>query len=267
MNPKTLVVTLMGGMGNQMFQYAAALRIARKNNVALKVQFRHVGARDFALDVFGIELDSGDYFDVPMIGHGRSYTNGDEAELNREALYAWDKADVIRLCGYFQNEAYFADVADELRSVFAIPPIPISLQARPLVAVNVRRGDFVGHPTHDVCDREYYLSCMRLMRGILPNASFVIVSDDPGWCSANLGEEKWVVVVEHESPFNDMRLLMSCEAFILSNSTFGWWPAWLSKAETVMCPTRYMVPGHDWNIAPSRWIQIPPQGISPLLRR
>lgn len=59
--------------------------------------------------------------------------------------------------------------------------------------------------------------------------------------------------------FTTLRVMCACTAFVLSNSTFGWWGAWLSQARPVVAPRRFLA-GISWNICPDSWILIPPEG-------
>lgn len=98
------------------------------------------------------------------------------------------------------------------------------------MGVHIRRGDYVKLGLV-VCDIHYYERCMQKMMDIVKNPTFFIFSDDISWVKTNLkfkGSELIFIDNNNSSP-EDMRLLYSCNHFIMSNSTFSWWGAYLGK--------------------------------------
>ncbi|MFD0895800.1 alpha-1,2-fucosyltransferase [Luteolibacter ambystomatis] len=258
--PTHLTVGLAGGMGNQMFQYAYALRLARQFGLPLKTTFLPLG-RAFALRMFGIEPDATPSSPFEKIEYWDSYPGP----------VGWTVAGRIResstpevlIAGYFQNEEYFLPVADEIRRLFKIEPhLPISCGERLPVAIHVRRGDFLTVPQHQVCGMDYYRRAMELMRNLVHAPQFIVVSDDPDWCSAEFGGADDVFVCGIQNEAQAMATFAGCRAFILSNSTFGWWGAWLANAAPVIAPDRFLN-SREWQAWPDRWITIPASLSSP----
>lgn len=106
------------------------------------------------------------------------------------------------------------------------------------VGVHIRRGDYVTLGLI-ACNIKYYEACIKRMSEIENNAVFFIFSDDIQWVKDNLKVEAPLVFIDNNNPSpEDMRLLYSCNHFIMSNSTFSWWGAFLGKCPTkkVMCP-------------------------------
>lgn len=97
------------------------------------------------------------------------------------------------------------------------------------VGVHIRRGDYVTLGLV-VCSLRYYEYCMDLISEQIDNPTFFVFSDDIAWVKGNIKTNKRIIYVDnHNSAPEDMQLLSSCQHFILSNSTFSWWSAFLSK--------------------------------------
>ena len=112
------------------------------------------------------------------------------------------------------------------------------------VGVHIRRGDYVKLGLV-VCDIHYYERCMQKMMDIVKNPTFFIFSDDISWVKTNLkfkGSELIFIDNNNSSP-EDMRLLYSCNHFIMSNSTFSWWGAYLGKY-----PNKKVIVPEFWSI-------------------
>ena len=147
--------------------------------------------------------------------------------------------------GYWQSEKYLAGIEAAIRSEFQ-PRTALTTEANELMqriealgaaCVNVRRGDFVSDEKtrkfHGYMDTDYYTSgLMRLRRTGAFDHVFVF-SDEPDWCVSNLTLPGKVEVVDHRfaGPHftHYLKLMSSCSGFVIPNSTFGWWGAWLSN--------------------------------------
>ena len=106
------------------------------------------------------------------------------------------------------------------------------------VGVHIRRGDYVTLGLI-ACNIKYYEGCIKKMNEMEKDAVFFVFSDDIPWVRENLHVDAKLVYVDNNNPSpEDMRLLYSCNHFIMSNSTFSWWGAFLGKypAKKVMCP-------------------------------
>jgi hypothetical protein len=250
-------IELWGGMGNQMFQYAHTLALARKIGADLKLTFTDYG-RPFALHYFGLKLDA-----PPHAGADRCHYEGDYDERKEWPTLAAARSSgsgCMLVRGYFQSEGFFRPVSDEVRHVFQIQPmIPDGIEGRTPVCVHVRRGDFLRSSMHSVCQNAYYQDAVRVIRALVANPCFLVLSDDPDWCRRFFGDHDDVRVMDAMDEFTTLRVMCACKAFVLSNSTFGWWGAWLSQAQPVVAPRRFLA-GTSWNICPDSWILIPPEG-------
>jgi len=280
-------VGLQGGLGNQMFQYAAGHAVARRTGATLQLDLGHYARFDkrrYELACFGVParissersptaprgpahwvaLRIVNRLGLPAhVVHGgwNVYTQvGFHFDPAFEALRA-----PIHLDGYFQSELYFREVAGEIRDLFTIrvPTSPAYDDARAKIAVSewpvaihVRRGDFISDPTlrevNNILDASYYRAAMSLGERLSPRpATYFVVSDDIGLARRLFGGAGKVVYLsdQAERPWEDLALMAACRAQIIANSTFSWWGAWLN-------------PHPDkWVIAPRQWFA------KPLLRR
>ena len=270
--PDRIVVRLYGGLGNQMFQYACGLALARFRGIGLEASCNSPD-REFRLERFGVTLVPPPPMDDCQTAQVNQYEEGAEERLWNQAN--WMNGGVLLLDGYFQNERMFAASAREVAGFFLsslTPRVPGTPEGFTAVGVHVRRGDFVNHPLHDLCLPEYFLTAMERMREAVRRPWFVIVSDDPGWCRRHFAGPRDVHVAGTGDCFMDFETLLGCDAHILSNSTFGWWAAWLAEhvrrqngSDTphyVIAPDQFLN-GDTWEILPDRWHRLPPDGTSP----
>jgi hypothetical protein len=170
------------------------------------------------------------------------------------------------LDGYFQNEGYFADYADDIRATISLPTIGLDELydlPRPLVAVTFRRGDYVNFGW-DLPLSYYQRSIERLRQRVDPG-SLLIFADDvqfadlvPLWLK---GKERIIVVPRiTRDPILQLALMATCDHHILANSTFCWWGAWLSEGrqdreQIFLTPAGWLGKsyGNNEGIIPRRW--------------
>ncbi len=232
-----MIVYIMGGLGNQMFQYAAGYAVSKTLGETLELNttfYKQNKNRKFELDVFPISFHVTDNVAEPINEKQHSYQ-----EINKSGM----------MVGYWQSEKYFDFVEDEIRKEFYLPKSEIPSD---WVAVTVRRGDYLSLP--DVFAQlgdEYYLTAIDEFK----NHKFVVFSDDPSWCAENL---VWADhVMPCSAPAQDLALLSSFKNHIIANSSFGWWGAWLANGNKVIAPKRWFTNGlDDSDLIPDRWIRL-----------
>ena len=287
-----LTVKLSGGLGNQMTQYALALALAKRHSctVCLDTSFflepdtgycrivslNHFNIRsDFAfsphLTRFSIGWKArlahlcrrvmyryGGWIDVREQGYRYDPSIG--AELQPGLCYYFD--------GYWQSERYFAHLKDDLRRDFT-PRQPSPELERQMnliraskcsVAIHVRRGDYVSNlaatAVHGVMTPEYYFEAVEMINNSFPDAHYFVFSDDLDWCRAHLQMDR-VHFVSGNQNFEDLILMSKCHHFIIANSTFSWWAAWLGELpeSLVICPKKWHTTIES-DIQPERWLKI-----------
>jgi hypothetical protein len=245
------------GIGNQIFEISAGLSVARTLGIDFEWVWLDNDKRDFGLEHFGIAKTP--WWDVPVAAH--SLGQGSAETIARACKLVSDSPETkIGICSPFQAEECFENVADEVRALFKLEPLAIDVpEGSYPVAMQVRRGDYVNHPRLDVCTPRYFLKAMEWMRGAVTSAHFFIVSDDPDWCRETFGSAPDVTVMPAQSPIDGLRTMAACKAHIISNSSYGWWGAWLAESGPVVAPDPwYKKPNHygNWNPVPARWHRI-----------
>lgn len=288
-----VIARLMGGLGNQMFQYATGAALAERLNVPLLLDrsfLDHQPAgmtwtpRTFELDVFAAPIAFATGDQVQEARAPRSWLDRATSRLLptrfpprvfHEHGHGFDPAfnDLLApvyLDGYWQNEQYFNPIAGTLRDRYFVPrqrPDERNLSLRDRMvssisaSVHVRRGDYVSDPGtaryHGACSLEYYSASARSLVRTEGVDHFFVFSDEPAWAEANLALDAPATFVHHNSGREshwDLWLMRHCKHHIIANSSFSWWGAWLNAS-----PTKTV-------IAPARWfagLDVPPHAIVP----
>jgi hypothetical protein len=271
-----IIVKLMGGLGNQLFQYAAGRRLAQSRAVPLQLDIswfasrpEEVTPRKYELEHFAIREEFASADQVRKYSRFSNKLMGDLRialplcpQYVRERHFHFDErlmnlGSNVYLDGYWQSEKYFAEIGAIIRQEFTVKHAPAGLNkaiaeeiaaARSAVAIHVRRGDYstnrATHDYHGLCPPEYYHEAVAQLAARLPDPRFYIFSDDPEWVSRNLHIDHPFTVLTHngaENAHEDLRLMTLCRHHIIANSTFSWWGAWLSAhpEKTVIAPRRW----------------------------
>lgn len=288
-----IVVALNGGVGNQLFQYAAARALALRLGVPLGLDRRWYEGhkhRSYALDRFAVSaapVDPGllPFRDGKILGRLLSGLGG-RLRVFRERGLAFDPAvlalpDGTYLRGVFQSEAYFADQEAALRSdlAFADPPDAANratlaaIAAGLAVSLHVRRGDYAADPkiasVHGSVGLDYYRRAVELVAARAGGDPLVFAfSDEPAWAAENLRLGFPMRIVDHNAggaATEDLRLMAACRHHVLANSSFSWWGAWLNPS-----PDKIVVAPTPWfrdaaldasTIVPERWLRLPAGGV------
>ena len=198
-------------------------------------------------------------------------------EVVRETKYFACDKDVLKagsntyLIGYWQNEKYFSAIEDQLRSDFRFQDTfddsvyelasEIS-EVRSSVCLNIRRTDFVNNPIHGFVGLDYIFNALAYLKTKIDLPRLYVFSDEIEWCRENLRFDVPCFFVGHNfagPKFSSYLYLMTrCHHFIIPNSTFGWWAAWLSEnpGKMIVAPKQWVnYPGLDpTNIIPQGWI-------------
>lgn len=290
-----VIVRLNGGLGNQLFQYAAGFALAQSNNAELKLDLsvfadlssprqtpRRPDILDFAISAPLAEPDEIERIRNPygllsefvrlvrQKGFKRYYDDWHPEVMRwRGGVY---------LDGYFQCERYFTNCFSELQKEFVlssektagITSMSSRIAAlRNPVSLHVRRGDYVLHPEHEICTADYFRSALSSMQEAVGPHELVVFSDDVQWVRAHLELGPEVLFVSEQrmadgnrfSPSQELVLMSQCSHHIISNSTFSWWGAYLNRRpeKVVMAPAlwnRSRLYPHK-NILPEGWRRLP----------
>ncbi|MEW6054242.1 MAG: alpha-1,2-fucosyltransferase [Nitrospirota bacterium] len=238
-----VIVFLIGGLGNQLFQYAFARKIAYMNEVPLKLDisgFQSYRLHRYSLQHFNIIEDIASINDIMSIRGSGS--------IVREKAYYFDP-DMLQvpkdvyLEGYWQSAKYFDDIENVIRHEFTLRSAPDAVNEKMAqeilsvnaVSVHIRRCDYVSNPhtnrVHGICPADYYYSAIEKVTKIIDKPCFFVFSDDPAWAFNNLRLEYPTSYMTNNGPdrnYEDLWLMSLCKHHITANSTFSWWGAWLS---------------------------------------
>ena len=234
-----IVDKLVGGLGNQLFRYASGCRLANKRDTQLKIDITYYDDKTHApyfLDMFNITAPAA----TPQeISYTKNFFVGKEPSyiFTPEAL---DYPDNTYLDGAFENERYFADIADIIRREFSFKePLGVTAQkwrekilaAECSVSMHIRHGDFLDN-TKDIfaiLPLEYYRDCLNRLKQQYKNLTVFIFSNNLQWCKENLRLDVPTEFIDGCKDYEDLCLMSLCKHNIIANSTFSWWAAWLNK--------------------------------------
>lgn len=291
-----IIVKLTGGLGNQMFQYAAGRCLAHKYGTTLKLDiqsFKDYTFRNYCLNQFKIFEDfvtSKDLANVKFPWDGilirfnkhviRSFFHLQSIEYIKEEGFSFQKnalnfRDNVYLDGYWQSEKYFCDIENIIRKEFNIVN-PLSSISKEIadqikdcesISIHVRRGDYVSNPlvnnVHGTCGMEYYCRAINMLLEKIENPHFFVFSDDPEWACSNIKPDAPTTYVGHSNSskdYEDMYLMSICRHNIIANSSFSWWGAWLNKnpEKIVIAPQKWFnsEDSNTRDLIPDKWYKV-----------
>ncbi len=291
-----IITRLSGGMGNQMFQYAAGRALALKHGVQLGLDLsflldrsarKHFTFRNFNLDVFNIEDHIVEPHQVPwqyrkhlrgVLGlYADTFRRRFLKSSGTEKHFTFDSSVLslgpdAYLEGYWQSPKYFEDIKNIIRQDFTLKeilPEPVELLRKEInnnasVCVHIRRGDFVGNALHDVVSADYYGKAIACIEADQKVEKVYVFSDDIEWCKNNILFSQPTTFVGPEyagkKAEGHLALMSACRHFVIANSSFSWWAAWLGDHpdKVVIAPARWFAdPAIDTSdLLPEEWIRL-----------
>ena len=285
-----IVIPLVGGLGNQMFQYAAGRAVAERCNVPLRLDiswFNTNDDRDFALFPFKVTADiiepskTTQNFLKRMFKSIVHYFGFYSANHEfREKSFSYDPminslSSPLVLNGYFQSEKYFENIKDTISDEFKLKVEPEKktlevlelIESYDAVCIHIRRGDYVSdektNTYHGVCSMDYYHSGVAEAALGLVNPHCFVFSDDPEWVRTNFKLAFPMTIVDIHGPkeaHEDLRLMSACNHFVIANSSLSWWGAWLgtNKGKKVIAPKQWFadLSIDTSDLIPETWIRI-----------
>ncbi len=287
-------VLLSGGLGNQMFMYAAARALAVRNYCALALDLQRFGRervykRRFLLDglpIHGAALCPGpwtllcDAADriayrsrLPVIGRrpNRIYeaTEANASSLDSRLFSPLNRKGAI-LDGYWQSEGYFADAADlvrnELTPTIAVPPslareeAAIREASQP-VAVGIRfYSEVAGWNENASRVIRVFREALAAVSKRLPGSTFFVFTDSPSLLAdpACLGVPFRVAggMARDDDAIGVLSLMRRCQSFLVGYSSFHWWAAWLGSHSTKQVFCLPKLGGNPHLYFPRSWIRV-----------
>ena len=287
-----VVVRLIGGLGNQLFQYAAGKSLSHTLGVPLKIDkndFKRYKLRKYGLLHFNVTSGEASKRELNLFPQrasasrmrklfskffSKGYPTFSQRNLNFDPSIFENKAPIY-LDGYWQSEKYFKSIENIIRSEFTfkskIDPLSKTIlekiQNCNSVSIHIRRGDYVDNSVtnakHGTTTLDYYYRSIEIILEKISNPYFFIFSDDINWVRSNLFMDGNVTYVSHNdslSNYQDLRLMSKCKNNIIANSSFSWWGAWLNKnrKKIVLAPKRWFNDNDlgENDIVPDSWISI-----------
>lgn len=291
-----IIPRLFGGLGNQLFIYAAARRLALVNGAELVLDdvsgFAYDSyQRHYQLDHFSISCRKATaaerleplsrlrrnirkHWNRRKPFEQRAYLVQENMDFDPRLLH-FKSLGTVYLEGYWQSEGYFRDVADTIRQDLQIKP-PTDAANLALfeeicggtaVAVHVRFFDEPDAEAINNAPGDYYSQAVAAMELIAPDAHYFIFSDQPAAARARIPvPDERLTMVHHNQgdamAYADLWLMSQCQHFIIGNSTFSWWGAWLAANPTkqIIAPAFEMRHGSMWwgfkGLLPNDWIKV-----------
>lgn len=297
LNQKIIIARIVGGIGNQLFTYAAARRLALINNAELIIDDSSGFVHDYKFNR-SYQLEN---FNIPcrkatdreclepfssirryikrrwnqyLPFERRKYLIQEKLDFDERLLYYIPEGQIY-FEGYWQSEDYFKDIDLTIRQELKIKPptdsanlnLANEIEARNAVAIHVRFFDekIASDPKNPLIS--YYHRALEEMQSREPDAHYYLFSDRPDWARSIISlSDECVTVVDHnrgdKMASADLWLMTLCRHFIIANSTFSWWGAWLSphKEKVIIAPKfKKLVGDGAWGfkgLIPENWLGI-----------
>lgn len=285
------IVNILGGLGNQMFQYAFALKIKRQIpdeevRIYTKGFKRYPLHNGYELDkIFNLELPEAslkevakaywpifDYNTYRLFRHyfpaRRSFRDSYFHQASIEDIPKYTFFD-----GYFQRAEIYEDTESELQECFRFPEIVEENNAKALkfisegitASVHVRRGDYLLIDAYQgICTPDYYRNAIAILKKKYGVSHLMFFSNDIEWVKETFADEigqSDALFIDWNSgaeSYRDMQLMSLCHHNIIANSSFSWWGAFLNshKDKVVIAPSQWANNYHDAPIIPNSWTKI-----------
>ena len=245
-----IIVHMTGGLGNQLFQYAAGRQLAHKWNTELKIDKSYYDdnkAIPYVLNMFNVKDPSATPEEILRIKNlvpNNKLGREQNSTIFNEAFFNYP--DDVYLDGYWESEKYFADVADIVREEFTLrQPLGSAaeywqekiLATENSVSLHFRHGDVIYSPqwSRNVfltpLQLDYYHECINRLRRQYKNITLFVFSNNLQWVKENLRADVPTEFVEGTDlrDFEELYLMSLCKHNVIANSTFSWWGAWLNR--------------------------------------
>lgn len=293
-----IIVKLNGGLCNQLFQYAFARALSERLKKEFRLDITpfstYYKADPYGLSKFNIKENIAG--DSDMCGfvwlrkHNKFFNFAYNRLRFKKILYPWyylektftydpgvflSKASYYE--GFWQSEKYFKNIGDELRKEITLKT-PLSAHSQNIlkkiqetnsVSLHVRRyaSEHIT-PWHGLCSIEYYIKAISRIVALSPSPHFFIFSDNYPWVTENflpvfksLGYPFTLVENDNNKNGEDLMLMSRCKHYIIANSSFSWWGAWLNpkKDKVVIAPQKWFANAPKNNtkdLLPEEWIKM-----------
>lgn len=254
-----MIICMTGGIGNQMFQYAFGFSYARKHKENLRLDTFYIGRdkqRKFKIDKYNISYKKKSWVRGFIYWGGRKLLQPDDSRCKW-----WDKKtytviervpsgyqniDVAGayVVGNWMNLQYFQEYRTCLLNEYIYKGkvgerqecLIKNIRNEDSLAVHVRRADYLEpkNSQYNVVEKKYYEKAIAYLKNNVDISHIYFFSDDIEWCRSEFKDIENTIFVDSnlsENELTDLELMRNCKYFIIANSTFSWWGAWLSERE------------------------------------
>ena len=283
------IIKLKGGLGNQLFQYAAAKAISVQHNIPLLLDVSSYQKKQSYRqpDILSYNLPEAIATTAQINKHVRNnwlYNRKPQwlqpllYNTYQEKSFAYNPAVCNLLAphlldGYFQSEYYFMQHKKYLQQTFGVAPLlPIPLQNLLLqiqnnnsIAIHIRRTDYLlaqFASVHGALPATYYQRAIQHITNTVTSPTFFVFSDDINWAKQHLNLPSNTVFASEitSTVAEDFYLLQQCKHNIIANSSFSWWAAWLNTSDNkmVIAPHTWFTTNHinSADLIPKKWLQL-----------
>lgn len=283
----------MGGLGNQLFQYAAGKALAVKHGVPLKLDLTFLNTdpkgqhtwRKPELQRFQLDYQVCTPAELGQFQHTsalssflplsmrKTYVANQQGFDFDANFFSYPKNTYLN--GFWQSEKYFSHIRPVLlKELVHRAPVPAAcatveeqIRASHSVSLHIRRGDYVtdknAQSYHGNLSLDYYHDAITYLQRLHNPLKLFIFSDDMEWVKANLnGLNDAVYVDVNTGDHNsfDLYLMSLCRHNIIANSSFSWWGAWLNQhaGKTVIAPRQWFATNNldTKDLLPETWIKL-----------
>lgn len=277
-----------GGLGNQLFQYAAALELAYKckQELVVDLEFQNSDKRNYELNKCGIHIkklpiEVKKKLTYQLQNRILKFYKSKIVYTKFDGKIAWkilatmgvffcrrDNQDIpptllrrkqILLAGSFSNDKYFSISSIQLRKKLQNRARKkITYSSQQFACIHIRRGDYVNNPVHEVCTDSYYCEAMKVLDERVQGIQYIVFSDDPDDVEKNMLKGKNYFLDREIDSAKALFKMINCNHYIISNSTFSWWAQYLNTNpdKIVVAPRQWYRTNQKFDLYDSKWIRI-----------
>ena len=250
----------VGNLGNQLFQYASLIGLSKSLS------------RELVLP----QWKYSEYFNhqFPFKKEAPSIIKPNEI---RERKFEYDpeywsskiqESEIVNIHGYLQSEKYFEGVKDEVKKVLTFKQEYIDkckelykdALSKPCIAISVRRGDYIDNSNYELLPITYYIKALLEKLPFYRGTNILLFSDDLEYCKVHFECLDNVYFSDNLNDIGQLCLMSLCTHFVIANSTFSWWGAYLGeKEDSIIIRPNYLFNGKllekedSKDFYPKRW--------------
>jgi hypothetical protein len=203
----------------------------------------------------------------------RYYVEEEVPQVFQPELLACRVRQRMFFAGYWQHEEYFRDMSATVRRDLTLKAAPdprsvelaAKIRAVNAVCLHVRRlyalpNEANARPRAEdeklLVDPTYYQRALELVVGSVPNPHIFVFADYPDWAREHIRTPWPLEFVTHngaERDYEDFWLMSQCRHFVIANSTFSWWAAWLAESAGKVVVAPRMALGRMLQSVPREW--------------